>query len=177
MSGRRSLRRNEQAARSGLGAQSRSPAKRRDKHNQKPVVGIGRAIKRQTLAARLNALLDGPSAADASRTEDPQPGPSGHDVEMEDGWVDESPLPPPPPAPTLPAPLQVFVVHPDNKRASTVRAWDALLPRLEQPFLQYRRDTHGRVPPIIHTEVTNACGAACAAPYTLLVQCLYPTRK
>ncbi|KAJ7843836.1 hypothetical protein B0H13DRAFT_2364592 [Mycena leptocephala] len=173
MSGRRSLRRNDLAARSGLGAQSRSPAKRRDVHNQKPVVGIGHAIKRQTLAARLNALLDGPSATDASCTEDPQPGPSGHDVEMEDGWVDEPPLPPPTaPAPALPAPVQVLVAHPPNKSVSTVKAWDALLPRLEQPFLQYRRDTHGRVPPTIPAAVDNACGAACPAPYTLLVQYL-----
>ncbi|KAJ7900475.1 hypothetical protein B0H13DRAFT_1622406 [Mycena leptocephala] len=68
-------------------------------------------------------------------------------------------------------------MHPDNKHDSTVKAWGALLPRLEQPFLQYRRDTHGRVPPIIPTEVNNTCGAACVAPYTLLIQCLYPTRK
>ncbi|KAJ6585213.1 hypothetical protein B0H19DRAFT_1250090 [Mycena capillaripes] len=172
MSGRRSLRRNDLAARSGLGAQSRSPEKRRDRHNRKAVVGIGRAFKRETLAARLNTLLDGPSAADASHTDDPQPGPSGHDVETEDGWVDEPPPPLPPPAPAL---LQVLVVHPSNKRASTVRAWDALLPRLERPFLQYRRETHGRVPPIIPEAVAHACGAACGAPYTLLVQCLYPT--
>ncbi|KAJ7886955.1 hypothetical protein B0H13DRAFT_2534733 [Mycena leptocephala] len=177
MSERRSLRRNNLAARSGLGAQSHSPAKRRDARNKRPVVGIGHAIKKRAFGA-LNALLDGPSAADASHTEDPQPGSSNNDVEMEmeDGWVDEPPPPPdepPPPAPTLP--VHVVVAHPDNKCASTVRAWGALLPRLEQPFLQYRRDTHGRVPPIIPTEVTNACRAACVAPYTLLVQCLYPT--
>ncbi|KAJ7907174.1 hypothetical protein B0H13DRAFT_2332561 [Mycena leptocephala] len=178
MSGRRSLRRNEPAARAGLGAQSRSLAKRRDTHNQKTVIGIGHAFKRQTLAAQLNALLNGPSAADVSRNEDPQPGPSAQDVEMEDDWVDEPPLPllPPPTAPALPPPVQVLVTQPpDNKHVSTVQAWDALLPRLERPFLQYRRDTHGRVPPIIPTEVINACGAACAEPYTLLIQCLYPT--
>ncbi|KAJ7827440.1 hypothetical protein B0H13DRAFT_1917602 [Mycena leptocephala] len=176
MSGRRSSRRNEPAARSGLGALSRSPAKQRDTHNRTQVVGIGRTFKRQILAAQLDALLDGPSAADLSRIESPQTRPSDNDVEMEDGWVDEPPpLPLPPPAPTLPAPTQVFVVHPDNKHESTVKAWGALLPRLERPFLQYRRDTHGRVPPIIPTEVINACGAACAEPYTLLIQCLYPT--
>jgi hypothetical protein len=176
MSGRRSLRRNDPSARSGLGTQSRSPTKPRDTHNRKRVVGFGSTFKR-SVAARLNALLDGPSAADVSRTEEQQPGPSDRDVEMEmeDGWVDE---PPPPPAPTLPAPVQVFVeVRPDNKHISTVRAWGAMLPRLEQPFLQYRRDTHGRIPPIVPAALDHACGASCDAPYTLLVQCLYPTRK
>jgi hypothetical protein len=181
MSGRRSSRRNDPSARSELGTQSHSPTKARDAHNRRRVVGFGSTFKR-SVTARLNALLDGPSAADVgpsaadvSRTEGQQPGPSDHDVEMEDGWVDE---PPPPPAPTLTAPVQVFVeARPDNKHISTVRAWGAMLPRLEQPFLQYRRDTHGRIPPIVPAALDHACGASCAAPYTLLVQCLYPTRK
>jgi hypothetical protein len=172
MSGRRSLRCNDLSARSGPGAQSRSLAKRRDTHNRKPVVGIGGTLKKAMLGARLSALLDGPSAADASRTE--EPGPSGRDVKMEDSWVDEPLLP----APTPPPPLQLFnIAHPDTKCVSTVRAWDAMLPRLEQPFLQYRRDTHGHIPPIIPAALDNPCGASCPAPYTLLVQCLYPTRK
>jgi hypothetical protein len=59
-------------------------------------VGIGRALKRQTLTTQLNTLLDGPSASNALRTGDPQLVPSGQDVEMEtdDAWVDEPPLPP-----------------------------------------------------------------------------------
>ncbi|KAJ7512280.1 hypothetical protein B0H11DRAFT_2346274 [Mycena galericulata] len=174
---RRSSRRHNLAARSGLGAQSHSPTKQRDPQNKKRVGGIGRDIKRRTLAARLTALLD---AADASHTDDRQPGsshdgvemdPSG-DIDMEDTWIDE---PPPLPPPAAPAAQRVVVVHHDNKHASTVGAWNSLLPLLERPFLQYRRDTQASVPPIIPDAVAHACGDACAGPNSMLVQCLYPT--
>ncbi|KAJ7500701.1 hypothetical protein B0H11DRAFT_2225095 [Mycena galericulata] len=177
MSQRLSARRHDLAARSGLGAQSHSPQKRRDPHFKERVGGIGRDVKRRVLAARLTALLDGPSAAVASHTDDSQSGsshqdvemgPFGNDVDMEDTWVDE----PPPPAP---APQRVVVVHPDNKHVSTVRAWNNILPRMAQPFLQYRRDTQASVPPVIPDVVAHACGGACEGPTSLLVQCLYPT--
>ncbi|KAJ7434218.1 hypothetical protein B0H11DRAFT_2296409 [Mycena galericulata] len=66
MSERRSSRRHDLAACSGLGAQSRSTQKPCNPHNRKRVGGIGRDVQRWMLAARLTALLDEPSAGDMS---------------------------------------------------------------------------------------------------------------
>ncbi|KAJ7445207.1 hypothetical protein B0H11DRAFT_2290998 [Mycena galericulata] len=66
MSERRSSRRHDLEARSGLGVQSHSPQKLCNPRNRKRVGGIGRDVKRWMFAARLTALLDRPSAGDMS---------------------------------------------------------------------------------------------------------------
>ncbi|KAJ7207766.1 hypothetical protein B0H12DRAFT_1243085 [Mycena haematopus] len=164
---KRSTRRNRLATRSGIGAQSTSPQKLRDPLNTRHFVGIGRAIKREFYADRLEALLNLGSSSDA--------------VVMTDDWIDE-PIPEPPqprapsplPVPT-PTPVQVFPPAPKKTAIPTYRCWEALLPRLEKPFSRYRRDTRARVQPIIPDAVSYQCRDSCDSPLALEVLCMYPT--
>ncbi|KAF7331212.1 hypothetical protein MSAN_02440000 [Mycena sanguinolenta] len=152
---KRSARRNDRAVRSGMGAQSNTPRKLRDPRNQRAFVGIGRGVKMQHFAG-LWAELDGKSTSNAEEGAS-QPI-VNEDVEMNDDWVDEplaesmlprAPSPSPPPPLRASSPVQVFPT-PSHRTAPPVhKVWEALLPRLEAPFLQYRRNTHGRIQPII----------------------------
>ncbi|KAJ7885129.1 hypothetical protein B0H14DRAFT_3739354 [Mycena olivaceomarginata] len=158
------------ATRSGPGVHSSSPLKARDPRNTRTFVGIGRAQKKRHLDARLQNLLNPVPSVAA-----PFLGPSLADDADDSDWIDAPPPPSPPPAPPpVAAPIQVFPA-PTRKPGSPTKAWDNLLPLLERPFLQYQRETHMQLPPVIPSTVHHECTAACGKTITLEVQCLYAT--
>ncbi|KAJ6462578.1 hypothetical protein C8R45DRAFT_1108226 [Mycena sanguinolenta] len=180
---KRSAWRHQAAARSGMGAQSFTPRKPAGSRDRRAFICLGRAVKRQQFAGLWATLLGAESTSNVAE------GSSQHEVEeedteMTDEWVDEliTAAPPPLPSPSPPppvrasSPFQVFVATPTRTALPVHKAWEALLPRLEEPFSNYRHDSHGRIQPIIPDTIHHECSASCSS-FTLEVQCLYPTRK
>ncbi|KAF7334389.1 ULP-PROTEASE domain-containing protein [Mycena venus] len=154
----RSARYNQRVTRTGPGAHFTSPLKPRDKRKNGRVIGLGHDSKpRERVQTRLPSRV--PSYLD-------------EDADMAE-WIDEeapSPTPlPPPPSPPPPTLTERTV----NTALRLCKAWNLLLPRLEEPFAEYQRSTHAQRPSCIPTSIRHDCTASCGEAVEASVQCLY----
>ncbi|KAJ6489999.1 hypothetical protein C8R45DRAFT_769079, partial [Mycena sanguinolenta] len=53
------------------------------------------------------------------------------------------------------------------------KAWDLLLPQLEEPYAQYQQDSHGKRLSFVPSSIWHECTTSCGSPVDVKVQCLY----
>jgi hypothetical protein len=167
---------------SGLGSHFVSPHKRPHRFNTQKkgtVAFIDLDARRQRLRKELDALLapKDTSSSALSSSDDPA---ASMDIDPDDQWVDEEPLPaiitqPPDDPRPITTPNKTRRIAPDQAAIDLYAKWQALIPSLIEPLLAYTSDSIGKAARAVAADFEGSCKgsiSSCERKEAVL-QCLY----